>query len=294
MNIGYGEIIAIATAFCWSISSSYFEACGKKIGSFNLNMTRLLFALVFIMTYNYFTVGMILPLDATMETVVILSISGILGIFLGDLMLFEAFVLLSARITLLIFFAVPPLTALISFIFLGDVMHINEIIGMAVILYGIYIVVSKKDSGSSSRRISRKGIVFAIGATFLQAIGNVLSKYAVVDYNPFLSAEIRVLAGFFAFVLLYTVKGHWPNYFKTFENKDVLVKIGIGSFFGPFLGIALSLVALQYLNAGIATTLGSISPIILIPYAAFVKKEKITKFDIIGTFIAFLGLLIIM
>ncbi len=292
--MGFGELIAISTAFCWSISSSYFEACGKKIGSFNLNMTRLIFGLFFVMMYNYFTVGMILPTDASLEIILILGLSGILGIFLGDLMLFEAFVLLSARITLLIFFAVPPLTALISFIFLGDTMKMNEVIGMAVILYGIYIVVSKKNDGTGSRRISRKGVLFAIGATFLQAIGNVLSDYAVVDYNPFLSAEIRLIAGLLAFIILYTVKGHWQKYFTTFSDKKVVMNIGIGSFFGPFLGIALSLVSFQYLNPGIATTLGSISPIILIPYVAFVKKEKITKYDIIGTLVAFIGLVILL
>ncbi len=292
--MGIGEISAIATAFCWSISASYFESCGKKIGSFNLNMTRLIFGLIFIMTYNLLVNGMIFPTNASSETIMLMAISGFIGIFLGDLLLFEAFVLLSARITLLIFFAVPPLTSLLSFIFLDDIMNIKEVVGMVVILLGIYLVVSKKDTSKSKGTVSKKGLLFAIGATFLQAVGNVFSKSAVVDYNPFLSAEIRLIAGLLAFVVLYTVKGHWKIYLETFKDKKVLLHIGIGSFFGPFLGIALTLVSLQYLNAGISATLTSMSPIILIPYVALIKKEKITKYDIIGTIVAFLGLIIIL
>ncbi len=292
--MGIGELSAIATAFCWSISASYFESCGKKIGSFNLNMTRLIFGLIFIMTYNFFVNGMVFPTDASIETIILMGISGFLGIFLGDLMLYEAFVLLSARITLLIFFAVPPLTSLISFLFLDDIMHINEVVGMIVILFGIYLVVSKKGTSESKGNISKKGLIFAIGATFLQALGNVFSKSAAVDYNPFLSAEIRLLAALLAFIALYTIKGHWKVYLETFKDIGVLKHIAIGSFFGPFLGIGLTLLSLQYLNAGISSTLSSISPIILIPYVAIIKKEKITKYDIIGTIVAFLGLIIIL
>ncbi len=290
--MGFGEFVAIFTAFCWAISSTYFEECGKKIGSFNLNLTRLLFAFVFIAAYNLIVNGMILPLDASLEVIIYMGISGVFGIFLGDMMLFEAYVLLSARITLLIFFLVPPLTSLLSFIFLGDKMTMQEIEGMIIILFGIYLVVSNK-SVDTKKELSKKGLLFAFGATLMQSIGNVISKHSALDYDPFLSAEIRILAGIIAFSLLYTFKGHWGTYFKTFNDKKVLAKIGIGSFFGPFLGIALTLVSLQYISAGIASTLSSISPIILIPYVTLVKKEKITRNDIIGTLVAFIGLLLI-
>ncbi len=288
----YGEIIAILTAFCWAISSSIFEESGKKIGSFNLNLTRLLFAFVFIATYNFFVNGMILPLNATPEVIIFMAISGIFGIFLGDMMLFEAYVLLSARVTLLIMFLVPPLTSLLSFIFLGDKMLTIEIVGMIVIIFGIYLVVSSKGDKTKTE-LSKKGIAFAFGSTLMQSISNVVSKHSVAEYDAFLSAEIRIIAGLLAFCILYTFKGHWGTYLKTFSDKKVLTKIGIGSFFGPFLGIALTLVSLQYISAGVSSTLSSMSPIILIPYVTLIKKEKITKNDIIGTIVAFFGLLLI-
>ncbi len=292
--MGYGELTAILTAFCWTICSAYFEEGSKRIGSVNLNMTRLLFALLYISIFNFFVNGMILPIDASMEVITFMTISGFIGLFLGDLLLFEAFVLLSARITLLIFFLVPPLTSILSFIFLGDKMRFIEVIAMLIILVGIYIVVNKKkDATSDTKELSKKGLLLACGATFMQAAGNVISKYIVVDYEPFLSAEIRIIAGIISFAALYTYKKRWKDYFKTFTNKEAIKKIAVGSFFGPFLGVSLTLVSLQYINAGIAATLSSISPIILIPYVAFIKKEKINKNDIIGTFIAFIGLLLI-
>ncbi len=290
--MGYGELAAILTAFCWTICSAYFEEGGKKIGSFNLNMTRLLFALFYFTIFNIITEGAILPYNLTFEVLTFMSISGFLGIFLGDLLLFEAFVLLSARITLLIFFTVPPITSLLSFIFIGDKMELIEIISMMIILLGIYLVVGKKEVKEKTA-LSKKGLALAFGAAFLQASANVISKYVVVDYNPFFSSQIRVIAGICAFALLYTFKGHWKTYIETFKNKEAMIKISIGAFFGPFLGITLTLISLQYINAGISSILSSISPIILIPYTVFIKKEKISKYDIIGTLIAFVGLSII-
>lgn len=291
--MGFGELTAILVALCWTICSAYFEESGKKIGSINVNMTRLIFGLIFLMIFNLFRSGMILPFNASFEIIKFMGFSGFIGMFLGDLLLYEAFILLSARITMLIFFLVPPITSLISFIFLGEKMNVIEIVGMIIILVGIYIVVSKKET-SDKKELSKKGLILAFGATILQASSNVISKYAVIDYDPFLSAQIRIIVSILGFGILYTLRGNWSNYIKTFKEKDVMIKIGIGSFFGPFLGVSLTLLSLQFISAGIAATLSSISPIILIPYTFFIKKERVTRYDIIGTLIAFLGLIIIL
>ena len=54
----------------------------------------------------------------------------------------------------------------------------------------------------------------------------------------------------------------------------------------------MSLYAVQKINPGVASTLISITPIMLIPYAFFIKKEKVTAKEIIGTIIALTGVAI--
>lgn len=68
---------------------------------------------------------------------------------------------------------------------------------------------------------------------------------------------------------------------------------GIGSVFGPFLGVSFSLIAIQYTNTGIAATIMSIVPILLIVPAIFLFREKISLKEIIGSFLAVGGVAIL-
>mgnify|MGYP001559813670 FL=1 len=63
-----GEIAALATAFCWTITAVSFEAAGKKVGSISVNLIRLIIAFILISIYNLFSRGMILPIDASSST----------------------------------------------------------------------------------------------------------------------------------------------------------------------------------------------------------------------------------
>ena len=87
-----GEIAALATALCWTITAVTFETAGKKVGSISVNLIRLIFAFVLISIYNLISRGMILPIDASNSTWIWLSFSGIIGFVIGDLFLFQAFV----------------------------------------------------------------------------------------------------------------------------------------------------------------------------------------------------------
>ena len=94
------------------VCSVSFEAAGKKVGSLTVNIMRLFIGMAFLSITTYFTRGMLLPLDATMRSYTFLGISGFIGMFLGDLFMFESFVLLGARVTTLIMTLVPVVTAL--------------------------------------------------------------------------------------------------------------------------------------------------------------------------------------
>ena len=59
-----GEIISISVAFSWTMSALFFEVAGKRIGSLNVNIIRLFFALVLLGTMLFFTTGSPLPQHA--------------------------------------------------------------------------------------------------------------------------------------------------------------------------------------------------------------------------------------
>lgn len=97
-----GEIAGIGVAICWTISALFFQKAGAKIGSLSVNFIRLLLALIFLSITTYFTRGLWLPTDATSYQWTWLSISGVIGFFLGDLLLFQSYVVIGSRTAALI------------------------------------------------------------------------------------------------------------------------------------------------------------------------------------------------
>lgn len=290
INFTYiGETAAIATALCWAITSTAFEDAGKKIGSVNLNLLRLLFGFLFLSTYTLITRGYLLPTDASPSTWGWLMLSGFIGLALGDLMLFEAFVRIGARISMLIYASVPPLSALFAYVFLGESMTVIQMIGMFVTLTGITMVIIDGQGKKVHFNHPLIGLLLAFGGAVGQASGYIIGKYGMGAYDAFASTQIRLIAGIISFITLFTVRGYWQSFIPIFRKPRLLGSTIIGAIFGPFIGISLSLFAVQQINPGVASTLIAITPILLIPYAIFVKKEHVKFQDILGSLVAITG-----
>lgn len=286
-----GEISAFATAICWAFCSTSFEIAGKKIGSMNLNLSRLFIGMFFISSYTCITRGVFFPIDATPTQWFWLSLSGIIGMVVGDVLLFEAFVQIGSRISMLIYSSVPPMSAILAYLILGESMTYQQIIGMMITLLGIAIVITAS-GGDKKLKLSygKKGVFFAFGGALGQALGYVIGKVGMGSYDAFASSQIRILAAIFGFAVFFTLRGQWPSYRQSLKRSDALISLTIGSFFGPFLGVSLSLYAIQRINPGVASTLIALTPVILIPYAYFVKNEKLTFREVVGTCTALVGI----
>lgn len=290
-----GELAALTTAFCWTITASSFEVAGKKIGSQPLNIIRLVIGMLFLCVFTFITRGVAFPYDATYNTWKWLLLSGLVGFVIGDLLLFEAFVRIGARISMLIYASVPPMSGLLAYIFLGETMNVKQIIGMFITLTGIAIVILVKGDGESKVKLSHPiaGILLAFGGALGQASGYIIGKFGLGDFDPFAATQIRIVAGIIGFAVIFTIRGTWKPVFDGLKQKTAMKYVTIGSLFGPFLGVSLSLLAIQYTNPGVASTLMAITPVLLIPVAIFIKKEKVHLKEMLGAFVAISGVALI-
>jgi len=285
-----GELAALATAVFWTVTAMAFEVASRKIGSLAMNMVRLVLAFIFLSAFNLIARGLILPIDASQHAWVWLSVSGLIGFVFGDYFLFKAFAAISARIAMLIMTLVPPITAIIGWLILGESMSLLEVTGMVLTVSGIALALfSRKGEGNKKKvRLSYpvKGILFALGGAVGQAVGLVLSKYGMGDYNAFAATQIRIIAGLigFAIIIIVLKKGYLIN--KAFKSRTGMISTGIGSVFGPFLGVSFSLLAVQYAATGVASTIMAIVPILIIPPAVMFFKQKVSWLEIIGAFIS--------
>jgi len=266
-----------------------FEVGSKNIGSLALNMIRLILAFIFLSIFNLIARGMILPIDASTHAWVWLSVSGLVGFVFGDYFLFRAFAAISARIAMLIMTLVPPITALIGWMILGESMTLLEVTGMILTISGIAMAIFSRGGENGKKvRLSYplKGILYALGGTVGQAVGLVLSKYGMGDYHAFAATQIRIIAGMIGFAVIIIVlnKGHLIR--KAFKSRPGMIGTGIGSVFGPFLGVSFSLLAVKYATTGVASTIMAIVPILIIPPAILFFKQKVTWLEILGAFIS--------
>lgn len=286
-----GEIASLATALCWTISAVSFEAAGKKVGSISVNLIRLVIALLFITVYNSLTRGMMLPIDASGSAWLWLSISGLIGFVIGDLFLFQAFVLIGSRLSMLIMSAVPPITAITGFIMMGERISFLDFTGMMITIGGIALVILTRNPEDKMVRFSYpvRGIIYAFLGALGQAFGLVFSKFGMGSYNPFAATQIRIIAAIIGFSIVITMLKKWRAIYLALQDIKAMNYISIGSLFGPFIGVSLGLLAVQHAPTGIVSTITSITPILIIPVAIIIFKEKVSPREVFGALITLVG-----
>ncbi len=292
MNFLSGEIAALATSICWSFTSIFFTIAGKEVGSTIVNRTRLLLACFYLAVFHFFLYGNPLPLQAEPYQWSWLGLSGIIGLVIGDAMLFQAFVIIGARLSMLLMSLVPIISTLLAWIILQEILTPLEIFAIVLTIAGIAWVVSEKKNPNGEHRADNYlgGILLGIGGAIGQALALITAKKGFTPDFPALSATlIRIIVATVVIWIYAIFRKTAISNFKFLKNKKAYLAIFGGSIVGPFLGIWLSLAAIKYTHIGIASTLMALPPIFLIPLSHWIFKERITLRSIAGTVVATVG-----
>jgi len=293
-----GEIASVLTSVFFSIGPTYFTLAGRLVGSVVVNRSRLVVALVYLLIVHLVIYGTLLPLDAAPDRWLWLGLSGLIGFVLGDAALFQAFVVIGTRLTMLIFAVNPIIAALLGWLVLDESLRGTQILGMFITLAGIAWVMLERSNDAKRELTPRAyaiGILLAVLAGAGQAIGAVTAKLGLYGDFPTLSGQIiRVSIAAVAIWILTFISRKARVTYQTLKSQPKAVSyILIASFLGPFLGVFFSLLAIQNTKIGIASTLMSLQPIILIPIGYYYFKETITVRAIIGTLVTLVGVAVI-
>jgi len=282
-----GEIAALITALLWSGTSIVFTEASVRVGSFYVNVTRLIIATICLaLTILIFQI----EINLSLSQIINLVLSGIIGLVIGDTFLFKAFQNIGARLSMLIMASVPGISALLAFIFLGEKISFIGIIGMLITIFGISIVVlNRQEKPTSNYKIDYTGIFYALMGAVGQAVGLIFAKNAFneSEINGFVAAFIRIFSSIVLMYPLFILITKIKNPFAVFRNnRKALTYTLIGTVIGPFFGITFSLISVAHTKVGIASTLMSTVPIIMLPLVKFYYKEKLTWIAITGAFLA--------
>ena len=284
-----GESAALLTALCWSLNSVCFTVAGRRVGSAAVNLGRLLMAWAAMLLVHLVVYGTLFPLQAGGARLAWLGMSGLIGFALGDAVLFEAFVLIGARLSMLLMTLSPIFSALLAWLFLGQSLSPPKLLAMVITLGGIGWVVWGSGDHENHPHLWR-GILLGIGGALGQSVGLVFSKFGLAgDFPPISANLIRVTAGVVALVLYFAATGRLRGSLGSLRDGRATAFIGLGAITGPVLGVVLSLIAISKASMGVAATLMSLSPVILLPVSHFVFKEKVGGHAILGTLLALAG-----
>lgn len=289
-----GEISAIATAFCWSVTSYAFTSATRKVGALQVNIDRMILA-----SFMLFTIVLIFgfSLALTFNQISNLVISAILGLVLGDSFLFKSFQLIGARLGIILMALVPVFSTILAYFFLNEVIAYLGLLGMLLTIAGILAVVLEKNNTKKNYfAFNKLGIFYGSLGALGQASGLIFAKFAFEggDLNGFSASFIRLFsASLIIFPLALTFR-RYKNPIRIYPQNSIATKsIFIGTVFGPVLGITLSLIAIEHAKVGIASTLMATMPVIMLPISRFYFKEKFGWKAIIGAMVAVIGAAII-
>ncbi|MFH2035247.1 MAG: DMT family transporter [Candidatus Zixiibacteriota bacterium] len=294
----WGEIAALSTAVLWSFTSIFFTSASKRIGSYHLNKIRIPAAVIFLSTMLLILDGRLVPSGVSQSSYFFLILSGIIGLSLGDLCLFSAFVILGTRKTLLIGAVTPILTTIIAWFLMGETLGFFSICCILLTIGGIWWVISERQSvnGIIAPKDNRQtlGILLAFGGALGQATGLVLAKMGMADsLAPLPATFIRMVAATIAVWLIGLIRrDNMATLKKLKDIKSGWLILG-GSICGPFLGVWLSLVAVKNTEAGIAAAIMATVPVLVLPLVILFYKEKVSFRALFGAVVAVIGVVLI-
>ena len=310
MTLFTGELAAIAAASCWVVTAMVLAAAGRRVGATVVNATRIWLALLILLAVHRLLLGSWWP-SLTPASLWYLGASGVIGLAIGDQFLYRALIDAGPRLSTLVMTVAPALTALLAWPVLDEPMTWLAILGMLLTLGGIAWVVVEREQPAQGRSYPHvtRGIIFSVLGGVGQAVGLVLAKLgmgevgSVDNVGPWAATLVRMCFGsigatvmLVGFIAVRSSRA--PAAVKTKDSTSsshgmVAVCILIGAIFGPVLGVWLGLVSIERIDAGVAATLMSLSPILILPVAKLVEHEHISPRAIYGAILAVIGVAVL-
>ena len=306
-----GELLALFVAVLWTATALFADVASHRLGAMTVNIIRLTLATIFIAITLMLTIGSPYPVYAGKQAWFWLGLSALVGYTFGDFCLFNSYLVMGARFGQLFMTLAPPTAAIAGWILLGERMEGKSWLAMAVTLSGIAVsILSKKEDkeGEHKKRIGFtipvKGVLLGLGAGIGQGVGLVLSKIGMNYYSqdipadaprmmesmmPFAATMMRAMVGALGFIAIMGLQKNLHKLVQAPKDRKGFSYAMLTTFFGPFLGVGFSLMAVQYTNAGIAQTLMALTPVLIILPYCLIYKQKVKFREMIGVTLSMAG-----
>lgn len=299
-----GEILSLTVALSWTATALFADVASRRMGSLPLNLIRMVLSLAMLSIMLWLTTGSPYPCFASRSAWGWLALSGAVGYVFGDFCLFNAYIVFGSKFGQLFMTLAPPIAGITGWMMLGESLSAGAWFAMLVTLTGIGFSIMVRSGNTLKLKLPLKGVLYGVGAGLGQGVGLVLSKiglnhYAasipadapqrITEMMPFAGTYIRAVAGLVGFFLLLAFRKSLRQVGEALHDRKGMAFATLTTFFGPFIGVSLSLMAVRYTHAGIASTLMALTPVLIIVPYAVINHQKVSLKEVVGTLITITG-----
>lgn len=289
----WGETWSLICALLWASATILFRVAVKGIPALEMGLFKNTFALIlFVVTWLAFP-----DLDSqgalTGKDILILVISGMMGIAVGDTLFLYSLKILGAGRNAILTCLFSPFVILLSFLFLEERISAMQLLGIFVILIGIILAVYRKPQSSISNNDLLKGTVIGVIGVFFMAIGMVSTKPFLSDASPVAVSCIRLVGATIGVLLFTIVSGRVYRSIQIFLGPLPWKTMIIGAFVGSYLALFAWIIGFKYTSVSVASILNQTSVFFTLILAAFFLKERLSTLKITGAILGFLGVTLI-
>ncbi len=300
LSISIGEIAALVGAVCFGMANVAYRS-QRKNANFRLINTLKVWESLLIFTFLVLFLGLIDEITRlSTEVLLLLSISVILGIVIGDLIYLKGQELAGVSRAYPIGMSFPFTTYLLEIVFLNEHFRGEKGFSILVIILGIILIGKStkepKNTPNSSQMLGslkeiQLGIFLAILASLLWSMSSIILKIGVEDVDPITASFIRTVTASLVLIPIFL-----SGYYKKDDfipSQRTLLIILLAGFTGMTLGTLLYVTAVKEIGASSTAALTAISPLITAPLSVIFLKENVSPLIILGTLLTVGGVLLL-
>lgn len=288
------ELAALGTATCWATTGILASDAVRALGPFHFNLIRQGLVALLLAAIVLTSGAMTLP---DWQGIVVLAISGVVGILLGDTFNFAAVGRLGPRRAGAIYALNAPMAAVLAWLILGERLGWQAALGIGVTVAGVALAIMGRPPQTAHRfeqmngRL-RAGLFFGLLAALGQAIGALIARpYMQGGLDPYVGSLIRVGASGLMMGVVAALPLAPPR--PVSISRTALVLTALTAVIGLLLGMTLFLYALQGAKTGIIATLSATSPVIILPLLWIRTGQRPSAKSWAGAALAVAGLALI-
>lgn len=289
--MGWGEIFALSSALTWALAVILLRRSGETLPAFELNLFKNCFGLVLMIPTILLVDGFELPAYTPTELLLVL-VSGLLGIALADTWYLKALNMMGASRTGIVSGLYSPFIILLSAIFLAERMGPSQWFGLVLVMSGVLLVTWRTHRSEVAVTDVKKGAIYGVASVFMMAIGVVMIK-EILETRSFLwTVELRLIGGVVSMLVFMFVRGQWQGVKKNFRQPQPWPTVIFASFLGAYLALLLWLAGYKLIDASVASILNETNVAFIVLLAWLMLGERINRRRLAGLGLTFGGVII--